>query len=83
MYIVYILKSHNFPKSYVGMTDNLERRLNQHNQGYHFYTKRYLPWSVIYKEEYNTRIESRVREKYFKSASGRRFLKKEVFDKIK
>ena len=79
MYIVYILKSQNFLKSYVGMTDNLERRLNQHNQGWNTYTKRYLPWIVIYTEKYNTRIEAHEREKYFKSASGRRFLRKEVF----
>ena len=79
MYIVYVLKSKNFPKSYVGITDNLERRLAQHNDSNSFYTKRYVPWFVIYKEEYENRVEARTREKYLKSAAGRKFLRKNVF----
>jgi putative endonuclease len=79
MYIVYILKSENFFKSYVGITDNIERRLKQHNAGNHFYTKRYVPWVVIYKEECKDRIEARKREKYFKSFAGRKFLRKNIF----
>ena len=76
MYFVYILNSLSHKKSYVGITDNLERRLNEHNSGKHNYTKRYLPWELIYKEDYEFRIEARKREKYLKSASGRKFLKK-------
>ena len=79
MYIVYVLKSKNFPKSYVGITDNLERRLGQHNDSNSFYTKRYVPWFVIHKEEYENRVEARAREKYLKSAAGRKFLRKNVF----
>ncbi len=79
MYIVYVLKSRNFSQSYVGITDNLERRLNQHNDGNSFYTKRYMPWFVIYKEECPNRVEARVREKYLKSAAGRKFLRNNVF----
>ena len=61
------------------MTTNVEKRLKQHNSGYHSYTQRYLPWKVVYIEEYATLSEARDREKYFKSAAGRRFLKKNVF----
>jgi putative endonuclease len=80
MYSVYVLKSENFPKSYVGMTDNLKRRLREHNNGHSFYTKRYLPWIVVHKEEYNNRIEARQREKYLKSAAGRKYLRNKVFN---
>jgi predicted GIY-YIG superfamily endonuclease len=48
MYLVYILKSHNC--SYVGMTNNFERRWKQHNgilQGGAKYTKRYNDWTPI------------------------------------
>ena len=76
MYYTYVLKSINHKKGYVGITDNLERRLYEHNSGRYIYTKRYLPWELIYKEDYKSRIEARKREKYLKSASGRRFLKK-------
>jgi putative endonuclease len=71
MYDVYILLSYNLKHTYVGITDNVVRRLNQHNRGYHFYTKRHKPWKVIYQEQYNDRLEGRKREKYLKSASGR------------
>ena len=42
----------------------------------HAYTRRYVPWQVAYTEEYATRSEARKREVYFKSASGRRMMKK-------
>lgn len=63
-------------KSYVGLTDNIERRLKEHNFGKHFYTKRYLPWKVIHEEKFKDFSEARKREKFLKSTSGRRFLKK-------
>jgi len=75
MYTLYILKSDNADKSYVGITNDLERRLVEHNAGRHSYTKRYVPWFVVYTEEFNDRIEARNREKYFKSSTGRRFMK--------
>ena len=81
MFIVYVLKNEAALKSYVGVTDDLTRRLQEHNSGKHFYTKRYTPWRVIYTEKYATFKEARAREKYFKTTSGRRFLKK-VFSKI-
>ncbi len=80
IYSVYILKSLAVQKSYVGMTNNLERRLKQHNAGRHSYTKRHLPWEIIYTEQYATLTAARTREKYLKSAAGRRFLKQNVFD---
>jgi len=76
MYYIYVLESVNYKKSYIGITDNLKRRLFEHNSGRYVYTKRYLPWELIYKEDYKSRIEARKREKYLKSSSGRRFLKK-------
>ncbi len=80
MYLVYVLKSLHFKKTYVGITDNEERRLKQHNLGHHAYTNRFKPWIIFYKELYSSRDQARKREKYFKSASGRRWLKKFVFN---
>ena len=48
MYLVYILRSHN--SSYIGMTNNFERRWKQHNgflKGGAKYTKRYNDWTPI------------------------------------
>jgi putative endonuclease len=80
MYFVYILKSLNFAKTYTGITDDLERRLIQHNRGYHFYTKRYLPWRIIFSEKHSDRISARKKEKYLKSAAGRKWIKRVLFE---
>ncbi|MBK9098578.1 MAG: GIY-YIG nuclease family protein [bacterium] len=74
-YFVYILKSMNDEKTYIGMTNDIERRLKEHNSGKNIYTKKYTPWEVIYKEVVADRASARKREKYFKSAAGRRKLK--------
>ncbi len=79
MYFVYVLKSLENSKSYVGSTHNLQRRLEEHNSKKHFYTKRHAPWQIVYSEQYDTLRDARGREKYLKSATGRRFLKEKVF----
>lgn len=76
MYIVYVLKSKVEKKSYVGLTDDISRRLREHNSGKSTYTKRYLPWEIVYKEEFNNFLKARERERFLKSTTGRRFLKK-------
>ncbi|MCL5675926.1 MAG: GIY-YIG nuclease family protein [Patescibacteria group bacterium] len=79
MYYVYVLKSKIAKKSYVGLTNNVKRRLLEHNTGKDTYTKRYKPWIVIYFESVEDRVKAREREKYFKSSRGRRFLKQNIF----
>ncbi len=57
------------------MTSNLHLRLEQHNSGKNKSTKGFLPWSMVYHEVFETRLEARKREKYFKSGIGRQYLK--------
>ncbi|PIP58440.1 MAG: hypothetical protein COX02_00300 [Candidatus Vogelbacteria bacterium CG22_combo_CG10-13_8_21_14_all_37_9] len=76
MAFVYILKSKVYQKSYVGSTTDLNRRLVEHNSGKHYFTKRYMPWEIIYSEEFSNLSEARSREKYFKTSAGRRYMKK-------
>ncbi len=75
MYKVYAIKSLVRNYIYVGLTSNLERRLNQHNSGYSKTTKPYIPFKLIYEELCENRIEARKREKYLKSGIGKEFLK--------
>ena len=79
MYYVYVLKSLTDRKSYIGLTDNPTRRLSEHNSGKHFYTKRHIPWAIVWKQECDTLKDARAKEKHLKSAAGRRFLKSHVF----
>ena len=75
MSLVYILKSINNLKFYVGSTTDLNRRITEHNSGKTIYTKRYMPWIIIYIEEYSNLSDARKREKYLKSSAGRKFSK--------
>lgn len=79
IYITYILKSVEYDKTYVGITDNIDRRINQHNNGYNTYSKRYKPWKIIHTEPYQNRKNARVREKYLKSCAGRKWINKHLF----
>ena len=74
-YFVYILKSIEHDKTYVGITNNLERRLSEHNDGKSIYTRKFKPWEIVYKEEVLDRKSAREKEKYFKTAAGRRKIK--------
>ncbi len=75
MFFVYVIKSKIDGRLYKGFTDNLDRRLKEHNFGKNKTTAPYRPWNLVYKEIFETRIEAREREKYFKSGAGREFLK--------
>ena len=76
MYYAYVLKSIEHDYYYKGHCQNLDKRLQQHNSGMTESIRPYIPFKVIYSEEFETETEAIVREKYFKSAAGRRFLKK-------
>ena len=72
---VYALKSISRNYIYVGMTNDLDRRIMEHNNGYGKSTKPYRPFRLIYHEEVTNRIQARKREKYLKGGSGKIFLK--------
>ncbi|MEY2596205.1 MAG: hypothetical protein RL634_2103 [Bacteroidota bacterium] len=74
-YKVYAIKSINRNYIYVGITNNLERRLKEHNNKENRSTKPYAPFTLIYTEIFSTRIQAREREIYFKSGIGKEFLR--------
>ncbi len=75
-YSTYVLKSFTDNKHYVGLSFDVEKRLKMHNAGRVQSTKKRRPFKIIYQEVSGTLAEARKREKYFKSAAGRRFLKR-------
>ena len=58
MYTVYILYSFVKAKYYAGQTNNIEARLNRHNQGRTLSTKHGIPWKLIYTFNFETRSEA-------------------------
>lgn len=78
---LYVSLSEKDNRTYVGSTDNFERRLKQHNSGKVISTKHRFPFKVLFIEEFETLKEARKREMYYKSGAGRRKLK-EYFGKL-
>jgi putative endonuclease len=77
-YFVYVIESKE-GYIYKGMTDNLERRLGQHNEkSLSFWTKRGTNWELVYKEEFESKTEALKREKWLKAGVGREYLKKRL-----
>jgi putative endonuclease len=74
-YYTYILKSKKDKKLYTGFTNDLRKRLLQHNTGKSTYTKGRGPFEIIYYEACLLEEKARSRELYLKTGMGKRYLK--------
>ena len=74
-YFVYILKSEKDQKRYIGSTNNLHRRISEHNRGVVKSTKFRRPFKLVYQEQFETKAEAETREKFFKTGRGRQYIK--------
>ena len=70
MYYTYILKNNISGRHYIGSTNNLIRRIEEHNRGQTRSTRQRGQWILVYKEEYNTKEEAHARERLIKSYKG-------------
>jgi len=75
MEYVYVLKSLKDGKHYMGFTDNVSGRLQRHNAGLVRSTKSRRPFILIYVESFCNRVNAAKREKFLKSAAGRKELR--------
>ncbi len=74
-FLVYILYSEKFDKTYVGFTSSLIERFKSHNElAKTGYTIRYRPWKVVYIEVFDSKTIALQREKWLKSGHGRNFI---------
>jgi putative endonuclease len=73
-YYVYILKSLRDNSYYVGSTQDLNSRLERHNQGRSKYTKNKIPWDLEYSEEFQDRVSALRRENSIKRQKSREFI---------
>lgn len=71
---IYILESLKDFERYVGYTNNLKRRLEEHKKGRSFATKFRRPFRLIYFEGCLNEEDAKRRERYLKTTQGRRFL---------
>ena len=73
-YVVYVLQGED-GRFYKGMTNDLNRRLAEHRRGKTRTTRLMRNLQVVYTENCQTEKEALVRERYFKTAAGRQFLR--------
>ncbi|MBI2626179.1 MAG: GIY-YIG nuclease family protein [Candidatus Nealsonbacteria bacterium] len=66
MYCVYLIQSKKDGKLYIGVTNNLKRRLFEHNQGLNKSTKYRAPFRLVYCEIYISAKDAFIREKKLK-----------------
>ena len=72
MYFVYLLKSKKDNKYYIGQTNNINRRLSEHNSRREKSTKHRAPFELIGYEVYKTRNKARWREYQLKKSAHKR-----------
>jgi putative endonuclease len=77
-WFVYILQSLKRDFIYIGSTNNLSKRLFQHNGGKVQSTKAYIPLEIVSYVAVQTEQKARTLEKYFKTGSGKAILKKRI-----
>ncbi len=80
MYFVYVLFSGKDKQLYIGYTNNLKRRLVEHQSGKSPATKNRLPIKLIYYEAYKRWSDATRREKFLKGGAGRGQLKIQLQD---
>ena len=74
MYYVYILKSQQTGWYYIGHTQDLPKRIHQHNSGYSKSTKSGIPWELVHQKEFQDRGAAMKRELELKRKKSREFI---------
>ncbi|OGJ72031.1 hypothetical protein A2454_05555 [Candidatus Peribacteria bacterium RIFOXYC2_FULL_55_14] len=72
---VYVLRSSKDHDFYVGSTNNLKRRMQQHQRGENISTAKRLPVELMFFEGHRSKDDALRREKYFKTTKGRTTLR--------
>jgi putative endonuclease len=75
MFYTYVLKSEKNGQLYTGYTNDLRKRFKEHNDGKSAYTSIRRPYTLIYYEACKDKVDAETREKYLKTAMGKRYLK--------
>lgn len=76
MYFVYVLRSLKDNKFYIGFSEDVSQRVEEHNSGKNISTKNRRPFKLMYYEAHLSKLDALKRERYFKTAKGKTMLKK-------
>jgi len=81
MNYVYLIRSESDPsRTYIGMTEDLKKRLQSHNEGANKHTSKYRPWKLECYIAFTSRKQAAEFEKYLKQGSGHAFAKRHFWN---
>jgi len=75
MFFVYVLYSKKDNNLYTGCTNDLERRIKEHQSGHQISTKSRGPFELVYYEYCKEKDDAFARERQLKSGKGKKYLK--------
>jgi putative endonuclease len=79
LYFVYSIQSLPNPhKFYIGLTTDINRRLEEHNAGKSVHTNKHTPWILMSYTAFTDKSKAQRFESYLKTGSGRTFAKKRL-----
>jgi putative endonuclease len=78
MFFVYIIEAVESKRYYIGQTENLQNRIDKHNEGRNLSTKAYIPWQLKWWKGFDTRSEAIRIERLLKGIKKRILLEKYV-----
>jgi putative endonuclease len=82
-YYLYILQSLTNDRFYVGHTNNLERRLKEHNSGQTKSTKPHIPWELVFSKTYNNKSDANKAELFIKKKKSKIYIQNLICNKTK
>ncbi len=79
MYYVYVLYSIKSKRLYIGYTQNLKQRIEEHNKGVGgTYTKNNRPFVLVFYEAFRAKEDATKQERFYKSGYGREVLNAKI-----
>jgi putative endonuclease len=76
----YIILSKKLQTYYIGSTSDINKRLIRHNAGFEKYTKRGVPWILVYHEKFDSKSEATKREYEIKRKKSKRYIEQLIKD---
>ncbi len=76
-YYTYIIESKINGRWYIGHTNNLQRRSEEHNSGENKSNKAKGPWKIIFLREFNSNLDANKFELKLKKLRNKNFIRKD------
>jgi len=77
-YFVYILYSQSIDKYYIGHTNNLDRRLYEHNIGKEKFTRKGIPWILKFSLAFDSNLLANREELRLKKCKNRNYIEQYI-----